>query len=219
VRRQITPLKLHAQVDSPATGWYSLRLMGHTVVYLIRLVSQFILFSICKIVIVRGKHASSIPDFNKNSRIVIASNHTHALDPFAVVSSIRYRDFFRLAPFAFMTSRYFFKMRWLRPMLWLAGCFPAHALPPFYNLVGIDAALAFLNRGYTLFIFPEGTRAKNGPLPAKRGVSEILQQVPNHELILAHIEWKRNPGAVIHLAKHTGSTDDPQAILNAIYKL
>lgn len=194
--------------------------MKHHLAYVTRIISQFIIFSVCKLFIARGKHAETTPTFHRNKRTLFAANHSNYLDPFAIISSLRYRDYFRLAPFTFMTASLFFKKPGLKPLLWLAGCFPAHPLPNSKQLAGIEASVDFLNNGYTVLIFPEGKRVKGDAVPAKRGITEILQQSPSSRLVLAHIHWaKPTKLGYLRLADLPKHPSDPQEILDKIYKL
>lgn len=147
---------------------------------------QFVIFTVTKIIILRGSSATPKTDFTKGRHIIIA-NHSAALDPFAIVSSLRFRDFFRLAPFSFMTANVFMKPLWLRPFAWLAGCFPAH---PGLGPYGIQKAVLDVNNGYTLLIFPEGKRSKGMRIPAKHGIITILDQIPDSNMLFVHIKWK-----------------------------
>lgn len=153
--------------------------------YYTRIIVQIIIFTFTKLFILRGVSAAPRVTFTPGSHI-IAANHRSGLDPFVIVSSLRFRDFFRLAPFSFMTANAFMRPLWLRPLAWAAGCFPAH---PGLGAYGIDKAISSLADGYTLVIFPEGKRTKSAPLQAKRGIEVILQRSPQTRLIMAHIEW------------------------------
>jgi len=118
-----------------------------------------------------------------------------------------------------MVATVFFRPVWLRPLLWLAGCFPAHQLPNSNKPAGIDASINFLEQGYTLFIFPEGKRVKGERVPAKRGITEILNASPTSRLVLAHISWKKREVESIRLAELLEHPNDPQKILDKIYSL
>lgn len=179
---------------------------------------QFVLFIFTKLFILRGRGSSPRITFDHSSHLV-AANHRAGLDPFAILASVRFRDFFRLAPFSFMTANVFMQPLWVRPLTWLTGCFPAY---PGLGPYGIEKAIDDLHHGYTVMIFPEGKRANGTPPEAKRGVSEILNGVPEAHLILAHIEWN-SPLSVrsIRLAhlKDEAIPSTPAAIMDAIYKL
>lgn len=126
--------------------------------------------------------------FSKTNNIIVA-NHRASLDPFVLVSSLRVRDFFRLAPFSFMTANKFMEPLWLRPFAWAAGCFPAH---PGLGPHGIEKALTDIDSGYTLVMFPEGRRVrKRDDRPdAKPGIGIVLERSPKARLIMVHIEWQ-----------------------------
>jgi len=186
--------------------------------YYTRVVVQFVLFIFTKIIILRGRSVSPITSLGTDSHL-IAANHRSSLDPFAILASLRTRDFFRLAPFSFMTANAFMRPPWLRPLAWMAGCFPAY---PGMGPYGIDKALHDLDQGYTVMIFPEGKRVVGTTTKAKRGVGVILDGSPKTRLILAHIEW-RSALSVRSIAiacppQKTAPTT-PDAIMKAIYSL
>lgn len=179
---------------------------------------QFVLFILTKIFLLRGRTASPRITFDRGSHLV-AANHHSGLDPFVILASVRFRDFFRLAPFSFMTANVFIQPLWIRPLAWATGCFPAY---PGLGEYGIDKAVSNLKDGYTVMIFPEGKRAKGKPVEAKRGVRVILDSVPEAHLILAHIKWDSSISVrsirIAHLeGKAIPST--PNAVVDAIYKL
>lgn len=177
------------------------------------------IFSLSKIFILRGTQAVSIPPLSHVGPTIIATNHYHSLDPFAVVSSLPYRDFFRLAPFAFMTANYFYDRWWLRPFAWMAGCFPAK--PSWFNGTpyGVDGAVALLRAGYTLVMFPEGKRSTNRENAAKPGVVLILQQIKKPRLVIGRITWHKQRVQSVYFADRNNWTNDPQDMLDAIYRL
>lgn len=186
--------------------------------YYTRVSFQFVLFIFTKIIILRGQRATPYIRFTRSSYL-IAANHRSGLDPFVIVSSLRIRDFFQLAPFSFMTSNKFIQPPLLRPFAWAAGCFPAK---PGLGAHGIEKALSDLNDGYTVMIFPEGKRIKGIPEPPKRGVSVVLEQSPKTRIILSHIEWRtRYSVRSIRLSSPVDRSHlaTPEAIMQAIYKL
>lgn len=188
------------------------------VTYYTRIIVQFFIFTFTKLFILRGRSASPRISFSSESN-VIAANHHSGLDPFVIVASLRYRDFFRLAPFSFMTANRFMQPLWLRPVAWAAGCFPAY---PGLGAHGIDKAVESLNEGYTLVIFPEGRRAKSKPLEAKRGIEIILQRSPRTRLVMARIEWHST--ATVRSIRMAYPPDQTaprtsKAIIDAIYAL
>ncbi len=188
------------------------------VTYYTRVIVQFVLFILTKVFLLRGRGASPHIAFDRGSHLV-AANHRAGLDPFVILASVRFRDFFKLAPFSFMTANVFMQPLLLRPLAWATGCFPAY---PGLGPYGIDKAIDDLNHGYTVMIFPEGKRANGTRVEAKRGVRAILDGAPKAHLILAHIEWSSSVSVrsirIAHL-KGKAIPSTPNAVMDAIYKL
>ena len=190
----------------------------HILPYCIRFTTQFLIFLSFKLYLLIHRIPSQ-PSLAIKARTthIIASNHQHALDPFVIVSNISFTDFFRLAPFCFITANIFYKP-WTIPFLWLAGCFRAKPGGR-SSLYGIDGAVTLIRRGYTLVIFPEGRRTKL-PLPAKRGLGEIMKQVGKVEVILARIQWspEYKPKFIrMKIPDHKPITSE--AVMEAVYTL
>lgn len=185
----------------------------------IRVCFQLLLFMLTKAFVLRGRRAAPTIAFEAGPHL-IAANHRNALDPFVLVSCLRFRDFFRLAPFSFMTANVFMRPLWVRPIAWAAGCFPAK---PGLGAYGIDKAVDNLRHGYSVVIFPEGTRVRPGTTKeAKRGVSTILETLPSTPLVLVRLEWQR-PYTIdfvgISYPKQSMAQSSADAILEAIYRL
>lgn len=179
---------------------------------------QFVLFVVTKIFVLRGYTVTPRIAFTRGSHI-IAANHRSGLDPFVIVSSLRMRDFFRLAPFSFMTANRFMRPVWLRPFAWAAGCFPAH---PGLGAYGIEKAVEDIHRGYTLVIFPEGRRTQDASTKAKRGLTSICEQVPDARLILTHIEWRQRMSIGSITMSYPPSNTAPKTsheVMDTIYSL
>jgi 1-acyl-sn-glycerol-3-phosphate acyltransferase len=159
-----------------------------------------------------------------NQRYVLAANHQNRSDPFVIFDSFPLHEKPRLAPIKFMAAASYY-YSWLRPIMFLLGCFPAHNRGGPRTTYGVDGAVRLLSRGYNICIFPEGKRAQQGEQQAHGGVSRILMSYPSAKLLLAHIDWRRRNNwawdvrIAIGEARAGLDTSDPQAILNAIYKL
>lgn len=186
--------------------------------YYTRVVVQFVLFVFTKVIVLRGHHASPRISF-QHASYVIAANHPSGLDPFALLASLRFRDFFRLAPFSFMTANGFMRPLWLRPFAWAAGCFPAY---PGLGPYGIEKALSDLEHGYTLVMFPEGKRVQGAPPKAKHGIEIILQKAPHTHLTIARIKWRSAFAISSIRIAHSPQPATPRTadeIMGAIYSL
>lgn len=186
--------------------------------YYTKFIFQMLSIAVLKLFVFRPRLTSPEPlHIEAKERYIVASNHRHAIDPFYVSCSFRWRDLIHLLPFAIMTANKFYDPWWIRIPAWLGGCFPAHGPKPIHGVVG---ALKLLRRGHTVLIFPEGKRIRSGKGEAKSGVSQILNACPSANLLIAHIEWKKPPRhASIGYTHKIHDLDNPNAILNSIYEI
>jgi 1-acyl-sn-glycerol-3-phosphate acyltransferase len=100
--------------------------------------------------------------------VILASNHRSFLDPFAIGCCIG-------RPIYFVAKQELFK----NPMLgWLLNCLGAFPIRRgASDEESMDTALALLERGQAVVIFPEGTRIRTGSLARpKRGVGRLALQ-------------------------------------------
>jgi glycerol-3-phosphate dehydrogenase (NAD(P)+) len=100
--------------------------------------------------------------------VILASNHRSFLDPFAIGCCLG-------RPIYFVAKQELFK----NPMLgWILNCLGAFPIKRGEaDEESMDTALALLERGQAVVIFPEGTRIRTGSLAApKRGVGRLALQ-------------------------------------------
>ena len=100
--------------------------------------------------------------------VILASNHRSFLDPFAIGCCIG-------RPIYFVAKQELFK----NPLLgWLLNCLGAFPIKRgASDEESMDTALALLERGQAVVIFPEGTRIRTGSLAQpKRGVGRLALQ-------------------------------------------
>jgi 1-acyl-sn-glycerol-3-phosphate acyltransferase len=129
------------------------------------------------------------PNSIQNSGYLIISNHRRAVDPFVVCGNLPFKTILKILPVGFMTHNIFYDSP-LRPLLWLAGCYPAKNPKGKHETFGVEGSTRLLQRGYSICIFPEGTRVRNRSRgEARWGVIKIHEQAPEVALILAHIEY------------------------------
>jgi 1-acyl-sn-glycerol-3-phosphate acyltransferase len=97
--------------------------------------------------------------------VILASNHRSFLDPWVIGCCLR-------RPIYFMAKRELFSNRFVGWFLNCMGAFPVRRGES--DEQATETALALLERGAAVVIFPEGTRRSSGPLRApKRGVGRL----------------------------------------------
>ncbi len=97
--------------------------------------------------------------------LLLAANHRSFLDPFVIGCCLR-------RPIYFVAKRELFDIRLLGWFLNCLGAFPVRRGES--DEESMTTALALLERGEAVVIFPEGTRNRSGPLAEpKRGVGRL----------------------------------------------
>jgi glycerol-3-phosphate dehydrogenase (NAD(P)+) len=110
---------------------------------------------------VRRTGRENIPD----GPVILAANHRSFLDPFVVGICIR-------RPVYFVAKSELFENRLLGWFLNCLGAFPVRRGESDEDMM--TTALALLERGEAVVIFPEGTRRRTGPLGSpRRGVGRL----------------------------------------------
>src|SRR6185503_15250524 len=95
-----------------------------------------------------------------------AANHASFLDPFILQVTFR-------RPIVFLVTGAFYDMRRFRWFLRLMSCIPVQE--GVANRRAIDQALAVLERGGVIGIFPEGAISRDGKLqPAQGGAAAMV---------------------------------------------
>ena len=180
----------------------------------------FVLPSIKKTVHLEGLSLS------KDKTYVIAANHQHGIDPFVLIATIPWKTRKHFLPIKFMTKLKFY-YRWWKPGAYLSGCFPARARYEGDTAsFGVGEAVRVAKLGYSVLIFPEGRVTKvQGEERAHSGVSRILTELPEAELILCKIIWSKNKKGRFTVDLHYENAgpgidrSNPQQILDSIYGL
>jgi 1-acyl-sn-glycerol-3-phosphate acyltransferase len=102
-----------------------------------------------------------------------------------------------MLPIGFMTANFFYNSP-LKPGMWLLGCFPSRNKSGKEKLYGVEGANKLIKHGYSLQIFPEGTRIRDsGRHPAYPGVIAIHQANPKVPIILCHVEHNKGLKAML----------------------
>lgn len=102
-----------------------------------------------------------IPD----GKVILAANHRSFLDPFIIGTCVR-------RPIYFVAKQELFKNRFFGWFLNCMGAFPIRRGES--DAESLATALALLERGEAVVIFPEGTRQRSGPLRRpRRGVGRL----------------------------------------------
>lgn len=98
-------------------------------------------------------------------KVILAANHRSFLDPFIIGICVR-------RPIYFVAKREIFERRLTGWLLNCLGAFPVRRGES--DEESVATALALLERGEAVVIFPEGTRHRSGPLKEpKRGVGRL----------------------------------------------
>jgi 1-acyl-sn-glycerol-3-phosphate acyltransferase len=182
---------------------------------------------VVKLFCTRPTESRIILDLIKKRPHLIVANHRHALDPFLLTTILPVRAILRLLPVGFMTLNFFYNSP-LKPGAWLLGCFPARNKSGKEKLYGIKGANRLIKSGYSVQIFPEGTRIRdNGRHKVYPGVIVIHQANPEVPIILCHVEHNKGLKAmlrrrwfVIHFAlEENVHYTDSNKLMDKIYEL
>jgi len=128
----------------------------------------------------------------KNGRIILASNHISALDPFIVASSSK-----RTVHFLAKKELFWFPLKYILKSI---GTIPVDRSKKDENAT--SEAEKFLNNNRLLCIFPEGTRGKNNDiLPFKYGAVSLASKTDSLIVPVAIIGKYRifRKGPLIHI--------------------
>ena len=167
------------------------------------------------------------PELIKNQPYIIVGNHRHGPDPFVICSGMPAKTVLKITPVGFMTKNIFYDSP-LRPLLWLSGCYPARDPKGKHKIYGVDGSIKLLENGFSMFIFPEGTRVRNSSRgQAHNGIIRVHKAVPNIPMILCHIEYNKglkawltgNRRTVKYRVIDKPNYTDPEKVMDDIYAL
>ena len=108
----------------------------------------------------------------RSGPLLLAANHRSFLDPFVIGTLVR-------RPVYYMAKRELFEKRWQAWLLNALGAFPVDRGAG--DRDAMTTALAILQRGDCVVIFPEGMRTRRGPLgEPRRGVGRLALETGAH---------------------------------------
>ncbi len=114
--------------------------------------------------------------------ILVVSNHDAWVDPLIILESMMWRG--RQLRFLAKASLWKF-----RPFAWVldgAGQIPIRRGES--DAAAIESAVAALDRGEAIGIFPEGTLSRGEELRARRGVARLARACPDAPVVLVAVE-------------------------------
>ncbi len=122
---------------------------------------------------------------NKGKKYILVANHFSKKDPFIITPFLPWNARFVIIPYRFLVTKDYMKGVLMRIFLYLCGCF--------FNMAGketLKTAQGFLNRGETIFIFPEGKMNKTGKFDKsiKLGVGAVYLERNNPDLYLIPVK-------------------------------
>ncbi|HST05491.1 MAG TPA: CDP-archaeol synthase [Chloroflexia bacterium] len=123
-----------------------------------------------------------------DDKYIIAANHASVLDAFLVSVAFPWHSFKKLLPVRYMTHDAYLKQTWQKLLMFPFGSFPARKDG---DKRGLDLAVDLLDKGQTIFIFPEGKRLKHGlgrASTAKVGVAYLAART-GAKVIPVNIQW------------------------------
>lgn len=104
--------------------------------------------------------------------VLIVANHISRIDPWIIGCSFGLSDFKKIAPLRFMTANIFFQVPLLGIFLRMYGSYPAKKHPKYKY--GVEGSNYYLENGYSIMMFPEGTRNPSLEwVEAKRGIERV----------------------------------------------
>jgi 1-acyl-sn-glycerol-3-phosphate acyltransferase len=194
--------------------------------YLIKC-SQLVIIAVCKVIFTPTTKRTLMPVHPAKQSYLFAANHRRAFDPFVICALLPWRDIVKTLPLGFMSHNVFYDSP-LRPFMWLAGCFPAKNPHGKHKIFGVDGAAKLLSEGFSIFVFPEGTRVYNRPRgDARPGIIRIHKASKQTPFILCHIEYHKDLRAWLTGNRRTvkyrvidkPNYDNPEKVMDDVYAL
>jgi 1-acyl-sn-glycerol-3-phosphate acyltransferase len=130
------------------------------------------------------------PDFRlpvEAKYFVIAANHKTIWDAFIATSALPWNIYKKLSPIRYMTHDRYLIWLWQKIVMLPLGSFPAKKA---VHKTGIELAEEFMDKGQSIFMFPEGKMIKKGVQPKARVGVALLSVHKNAYIIPIHINFK-----------------------------
>jgi 1-acyl-sn-glycerol-3-phosphate acyltransferase len=123
-----------------------------------------------------------IENLPKSGPALVVSNHDSWLDPLAIIEAMMWRP----RQLRFLAKASLWKSRILAWILDGAAQIPIRRGES--DAEAIEAAIAALEDGETIGVFPEGTLSRGEKLRARRGISRLAKACPFAPVVLVAVE-------------------------------
>jgi 1-acyl-sn-glycerol-3-phosphate acyltransferase len=111
----------------------------------------------------------------EKGRYIIVANHHKAIDAYIILASLPYSLFKTLLPIRFFVANMYLRQWWQKLFLASAGAFKAYSEKG--TISGVKGGIYFLDKGQSLFIFPQGKRVqKKTTTDLKVGIGYIAKK-------------------------------------------
>lgn len=125
-------------------------------------------------------------------RYLIVANHRKRIDPWLILFTLPYGVYRNLLSIRFFTANEYLDIWWLRPLLWINGCFRAYKVEN--KLSGVKGSLFLSDRGHSLFIFSEGKMVfEKENVKPKLGIAHLAKS-RNFTILPVHITYRKGFG-------------------------
>lgn len=123
-------------------------------------------------------------------RYLIVANHRKRIDPWVILFTLPYKTYRNLLSIRFFTANEYLDIWWLRPLLWINGCFRAYKIDN--KISGLKGSLFFSDQGHSLVIFPEGKMVfEQEYAKPKLGIAHLATS-RNFTILPVHISYEKN---------------------------
>ncbi|MBP9826953.1 1-acyl-sn-glycerol-3-phosphate acyltransferase [Candidatus Saccharibacteria bacterium] len=128
--------------------------------------------------------------FKRKSPIIFVANHQSKYDSFFTIASLSIFHWHLALPVRSMLHPAAFKNIIGRHALLIFGNYPAK---PVKNIpYGLEFTKYAMNKGHSIFIFPEAHRVLPHESQPRTGIEEMLRAYPHALIVPCHIQWYRD---------------------------